>query len=225
MSFGYSVSDLVSTAALAWKIYKTCKDSSGEFKNISSEVITLHIVLKEVQDSLTCQQLNQRQEAELESVGKGCNDVLKDLDKLLKKYGSLGTSKSSRVWDRMKWGLEDVKTMRDRLISNTTMLSAFNAALIQCVYVLYFSFEQYLQRNDTYYGVLQFLSSSYRGQTERVNRWDSRRQAGINNIKSHTRFPLCRRQKFLAPIAEGPAGHWDIGSDLETAPAVYYCLA
>lgn len=133
MSFGYSISDLVSTSALAWKLYKSCKDSSGNFKNISSEVISLHIVLKEVQDSLTCQQLDQRQEAQLESVGKGCNDVLNDLDKLLKKYGSLGTSKGSRVWDRMKWGLEDVKTMRDRLISNTTMLSAFNTALIQCV--------------------------------------------------------------------------------------------
>lgn len=134
MSFGYSVSDLVSTTALAWKIYKACKDSSSEFKNISSEVVTLHIVLKEVHDSLICQRLTQHQEAELESVGKGCNDVLKDLEKLLKKYGSVGTAKSLRVWDRMKWGLEDVKSMRDRLISNTTMLSAFNTAFLQCVY-------------------------------------------------------------------------------------------
>ena len=192
MSFGYSVSDLVSTSALAWKIYKACKDSPGEFKNISSEVISLHIVLKEVQDSLTCQHLNPRQEAQLASVGEGCNDVLKDLDKLLKKYGSLGTSKGSRVWDRMKWGFEDVKTMRDRLISNTTMLSAFNAALTQYVYVIYFLLEQSFQGNGTYYGVIQFLSSPYRGQVERVSQWHPSWQASINNLWSHHRFSLCR---------------------------------
>lgn len=133
MSFGYSVSDLLSTTALAWKIYRICKFSSRDFNNISNEVLSLHIVLKEVQDSLTCQQLNQRQEAELESVRKGCTDVLKDLDKLLRKYGGLRTTRSLTVWDRVKWGMEDVKTMRDRLISNTTMLSAFNTAFIQYV--------------------------------------------------------------------------------------------
>ncbi|KAI4124617.1 MAG: hypothetical protein LQ347_005677 [Umbilicaria vellea] len=134
MSFGYSVADLVSTTVLAWKIYKACKDSVSEFRNISSEVVTLHVVLKEVLDSLVCQPLTQHQEAELGSVGKGCNDVLQDLDKLLNRYGSFGTAKGLRMWDRMKWGLEDVKSMRERLISNTTMLSAFNTAFIQCVY-------------------------------------------------------------------------------------------
>ena len=132
MSFGYGVSDIITTSALAWQIYRTCKDSSDDFKNISSEVASLHVVLKEVEDSLSSQSLNGGQEAQLIILNDGCSDVLKDLDKLLKKYHSLGT-KSQRTWDRMKWDLEDTQAIRERLTSNVTMFNAFNTKFILCV--------------------------------------------------------------------------------------------
>jgi pilus assembly protein TadC len=45
-------------------------------------------------------------------------DVLKDVQDLLRKYSSLGTKKG-RIWDRMRWGLKDI---RRRLTVNVSML-------------------------------------------------------------------------------------------------------
>jgi hypothetical protein len=132
MSFGFSISDFVTISAFAWKIYKSCKDSSDGFKSISSDVAGLHIVLKETEENLSEQNLDADQERRLNDLCAGCNGVLKDLDSLLERYNSLGT-KSQRTWDRMKWGLEDISDMRERLTSNTAMLTAFNTALTRYV--------------------------------------------------------------------------------------------
>jgi hypothetical protein len=53
MSFGFSVGDFVTISTLAWNVYKSCNDSCDEFKNISGEVVGLHIVLLETKDYLT----------------------------------------------------------------------------------------------------------------------------------------------------------------------------
>jgi hypothetical protein len=134
MSFGFGVSDFITVPAFAWKVYKSCKDSSEDFRNISSEVVSLHIVLKETAEYLSEQNLEPDTEAQLNSLGKGCRDVLNDLEGLLTKYDSLGT-KSQRVWDRLTWGLEDISAVRERLTSNIAMLTAFNTVLAKCVTV------------------------------------------------------------------------------------------
>lgn len=130
MSFGYGVSDLITTSTLAWRIYRTCKDSSDDFRAISSEVASLHIVLKEIEETLSDQSLTSGQETQLSVLTDGCSAVLDDLDKLLKKYHGLGTQ-SQRTWDRMKWGLEDIQAIRERLISSVTLLNAFNTTFIK----------------------------------------------------------------------------------------------
>lgn len=112
MSFGYGISDLITTSTLAWRIYKTCKDLSDGFKSISSEVASLHVVLKEVEESLSVQRLNSAQGTQLRVLGEGCSNVLKDLKLLMEKYNSLGT-KSQQTWDRMKWGWENTQFIRE----------------------------------------------------------------------------------------------------------------
>ena len=129
MSIGVSPSDFITIPTFAWTVYKACKESSDDFKHISTEVASLHIVLKETRDSLSEHILSRDQETRLDTLGKACYDVLKDLEDLLKKYESLGTQ-SQRTWDRMRWGLEPISDLRDRLISNTTLLTAFNSSLL-----------------------------------------------------------------------------------------------
>jgi hypothetical protein len=53
MSSGFSIGDFVTVVGLAWRLYKSCKYSSDEFKNISSEVADLHIALLETKDFVT----------------------------------------------------------------------------------------------------------------------------------------------------------------------------
>lgn len=127
MSFGFSVGDFVNVGGLCWKLYKKCKDSPGNYKQLTSEVGALHNVIKETEELLSQQNLNVRQKEKLRVATVGCGEVLQDLDHLLAKYGSMGT-KSQRTFDRLGFGTENIDGIRTRLISNVTLLDAFNNA-------------------------------------------------------------------------------------------------
>jgi hypothetical protein len=124
MSLGYGVGDFIAIGTLAWKIYKCCKEAPGSFGNISSEVLSLHAVLKEAEETVFAQALSPKRRERLKAVGDGCLRVLNDLDTLFQKYHSLGTQ-GRRTWDRMRWGSEDLVELRLRLISNTGLLTAW----------------------------------------------------------------------------------------------------
>ncbi|MCJ1267062.1 hypothetical protein MMC22_006947 [Lobaria immixta] len=124
MSFGYSVGDVLAVGQLAWKIYKVCKDAPESFKNISQEVLSLHVVLKELEEIYSDANFSTTQQSRLRVFGDGCRAVLEDLRGLVDKYNSLGTS-TKRTWDRLAWGSEDIAELRSRLISNTGLLTAF----------------------------------------------------------------------------------------------------
>ena len=115
--------DFAVLGQLAWKIYKTCKDAPESFQNLSQEVSSLHIVLKELEEIYSDAPLSTAQQSRLETVGDGCRAVLEDLQGILDRYNSLGT-KTKRTWDRLGWGSKDVSELRSRLISNTVLLTA-----------------------------------------------------------------------------------------------------
>ena len=130
--FGYSVGDVVAIGTLAWSVYKSCKRAPESFGEISSEVLSLHAVLKEAEEALSAQSLPPARQEQLKAVGDGCRCVLEDLDKLVKKYESLGTQ-SKRTWDRVRFGAEDISSLRLRLVSNTGLLNGLLTALIRFV--------------------------------------------------------------------------------------------
>lgn len=132
MTFGYSVGDFVTVGQLCWKVYKKCKDSPGIYAELSSEVGSLHNVMKETEELLSQQSLTERQKVKLVACRQGCEDVLKDLDRLLVKYERLGTS-SRRTFDRMGFGMQDMNGIRLRLISNVSLLNAFNNVWVEPV--------------------------------------------------------------------------------------------
>jgi hypothetical protein len=124
MSFGFSVSDFVALGQLAWQIYKSCKESPKSFKNISQEVLSLHAVLKEVEEILSDHPLSQSKGASLATITRGCQDVLQDLQSLVRKYERLA-SKTKRTWDRLRWHSNDIAELRARLTSNIVLLTAY----------------------------------------------------------------------------------------------------
>ena len=130
MSFGFSVGDFFAVGQLSWKVYKKCKDAPGNYVELSGEVGALHNVVKETEELLSQQDLTPQQEGGLLACQQGCRDVLKDLDRLLVKYESLGTN-SRRTFDRMGFGTQDMNEIRLRLISNVSMLDAFNNAYVE----------------------------------------------------------------------------------------------
>lgn len=131
MSFGYSISDVVFLSNLAWKTYNSCKEAPDSFANVRQETLSLHAVLKETEEVLSECNLTPAQQQRLHTLCDGCKSVLEDLDGLIQKYQNLGTN-SQRTWDRLKWGMENTNDLRNRLVSNTTLLSGF------LLYGLYF---------------------------------------------------------------------------------------
>ena len=133
MSFGVSVGDIILLGSLTWKLYKNCKESSTEFRRISSEVASLHVVIKETEEYIKeTQGLSPSRDARLTILVDGCKEVLTELESLLNNYESLGTQ-AQRSWDRMRWGFEELADVRSKIISNTTLLTAFNSSLAKYV--------------------------------------------------------------------------------------------
>ena len=122
--YGFGVGDFVAVGTIAWNVYKSCRAAPGSFSNISNEVLSLHAVLKEADETIFRSPLSPESQARLKTIGDGCQCVLGDLQALVDKYESLGTQ-TKRTWDRMKWGQEDINEIRTRLISNATMLTGF----------------------------------------------------------------------------------------------------
>ncbi|MCJ1266071.1 hypothetical protein MMC22_005953 [Lobaria immixta] len=124
MGFGFSVGDVAALGQIAWKIYKACKDAPESFKNVSQEVLSLHAVLKELEETYSGVMLSAARQSRLKILGDGCREVLEDLQCVLDKYNSLGT-KTKRTWARLGWGSKDIAELRSRLISNTVLLTTF----------------------------------------------------------------------------------------------------
>ena len=128
MSFGYGVGDIMAISGLAVKVYTAYKDAPDDFRNISDEVKSLHIIINKAAQHFESPTLSTSSRQEGQEVLKGCQNVLADLDSLIQKYNSLAsasTSNTSQVIQRIKLGTEDIATLRVRLISNTGLLNGF----------------------------------------------------------------------------------------------------
>ncbi len=129
MSFGLSASDCVALPSFAWQVYKTCRDSSSDYAELSSEVASLHAVLCEVNALVGQYSLSDESIKRVGLVLKGCRDVLKSIEKQLARYKSLGTDKT-RMRDRTRWAMETVGDARIRLLSHTAMPSLLLSSLV-----------------------------------------------------------------------------------------------
>ena len=127
MSFGYGVGDIMAISGLALKVYSAYKDAPDDYRNISDEVKSLHIIINKAATHFDSTTLSDSNRQDGQEVLKGCRNVLEDLDTLIIKYNSLasGSTSSSQVIQRFKLGTEDIATLRARLTSNTTLLNGF----------------------------------------------------------------------------------------------------
>lgn len=128
MSFGYSIGDFIAIGELALRVYREYREAPAQFTAISTELASLHLVLKDVDSTVRERDLSPEKEADLIQICNGCRSVLADLDALLQKYRNVGR-KTRWSWDRLKWHQSDITEMRSRVISNTGMLNAFNLSL------------------------------------------------------------------------------------------------
>ena len=126
----FRVGDFLVVTKLAWKVYtayKDYKDAPEDFRNISDEFKSLHIIADRHKDKFQNSTLNTDEAAQLREILQGCKNVLEDLDRLRINYMSLGSApgSSSQAVDRTKWSQENIAELRARPSSNTTLLTSF----------------------------------------------------------------------------------------------------
>lgn len=140
------IGDVTTLGIFAWKLYKACKEASEDFENVTQEVVSLHITLKETEDCLyETGGLSPTRDDRLASLIQGIKNALQDLEKVLGEYEKLGT-REQRTWvsivarkrcgcstnmskNEMHMGVQSLADARKRIISNTTLLGAFNQGL------------------------------------------------------------------------------------------------
>ena len=125
MSLGYSVGDVIAISQLAIKVYTAYKDAPDIYGNISDEVAGLQVLIDKVEQQSKSTTISSNDRHNGQKVLKGCQSVLEDLNSLVEKYKSLASTNKRLVFKRVKLGMEDIATLRARLISNTTLLSSF----------------------------------------------------------------------------------------------------
>jgi len=73
--------------------------------------------------------LSSSQRSEMGVILRGLQGVLMELDKLLKKFSNLVSTGGGLSFNRLKWGNEDIVRLKNRIVSNTVLLTAFNTTL------------------------------------------------------------------------------------------------
>ncbi|KAK4868449.1 hypothetical protein LT330_007171 [Penicillium expansum] len=135
MSFGFSLGDFVSVITLANKLRRDFVGAPSQFNSISREVRGLTIILQDVDVQLPAYDIDDRQRKQLGEISHSCGTLLNELQDAIAKYKVVeycGTSihkKARSVWKRIAWEPKDIGELRDRLLSNVTLLQSFLSAI------------------------------------------------------------------------------------------------
>ena len=132
MSFSFSVGNFLSVGKMVWGVYSAYANAPEQFRNFSQEILSLHAVFEQVEEQLhNTTTLSTKNTNNLKTLYDGLKGIMEELDDLLKKYKSLEST--GKLIDRLKWGQEDLVGLRERLRSNITLLTTFNASLAKYV--------------------------------------------------------------------------------------------
>ncbi|KAL6717851.1 hypothetical protein ACLMJK_003936 [Lecanora helva] len=142
MSYGYSISDGVLLVQLAWNAVQNSRRACGEYHELTQQVTGLHLVLRRLRRELQKGKWKEKEgngshhssdtfEEELRIIVNGCVNVLETLNKILKKYNSLGgdeAEKYKRMWQKVRFGngeVVDLGDLRSKVTYYTSLLTLF----------------------------------------------------------------------------------------------------
>ena len=132
MSFSFSVGNFLLVGKIVWDVYSAYADAPEQFRNFSQEILSLYAVFEQIEEQLhDTTTLSTKNTNNLKTLYDGLKGIMEELDNLLKKYKSWELT--SHLFHRLKWGQEDLVGLRERLRSNITLLTTFNASLAKYV--------------------------------------------------------------------------------------------
>jgi hypothetical protein len=127
MNFGFGVGDFLTISELAWRVYRSCRDSSSDFAELSSEIESMNTVITEIKEQYLHRGLSEQARNRTQQLLRGCESVLRDVESRLANFESLGSNKK-RLRDRIKFAAEAVGELRIRLVVQASLLASFQVA-------------------------------------------------------------------------------------------------
>jgi hypothetical protein len=132
MSFGFSVSDVISLIQITSKVSHGWKNACGEYSSITADLAVLRLLLRRIEQEVTSPTSvftnNSEDLNDWTVLSNDCAASVLDLGKVIDKYKSLSTSRR-RNWDRIRLGCTDLHDMQEKLVKRTSRLSAYVSIL------------------------------------------------------------------------------------------------
>jgi hypothetical protein len=128
MSFGCSLSDIVTLVQLTTGAYSNWKNACGEYNEITAVLSSLNTILKRLStEATTPNSPLQRGSANYQDHFKLLDNsatIVTQLNDVIVRFQHLGRSRRSN-WDRLRFANRNLGDMRSKLLSHISLLSAF----------------------------------------------------------------------------------------------------
>ena len=126
MSFGFSIGDIIAVGTRCMNVYNRCKGSRGDFKEFSIKALNMHWILSVVEDGWRAQNLSEGHRMKLEGLGLPVAELLRELERRLQEYGSLGRKTPASICDQIGWAWKGGGTeFEKKLDSHINSLNLF----------------------------------------------------------------------------------------------------
>jgi hypothetical protein len=128
MSFGCSLSDIVTLVQLTTGAYSNWKNACGEYTEITGELASLNVILRILSTEATTPNSPLRRGnanyRDYFTLLDNSAAVVRQLNDVIVRFQNLGQSRRSN-WDRLRLANRDLGEMRSKLTSHISLLSAF----------------------------------------------------------------------------------------------------
>lgn len=128
MSFGFGIGDIIAVTQLAVQVCESFKGAPQEFRELSSEVESLHEALQGLESYAKNHTIDSVLQRRLQTLTRGAEAVLLDIERLLTKRARLN-GKGVWFFDRLLWPSAKMRDLRLRLISQSSQLILWHSQL------------------------------------------------------------------------------------------------
>ncbi|KEF54441.1 uncharacterized protein A1O9_09608 [Exophiala aquamarina CBS 119918] len=133
MSFGISLSDVITLSELAKGTYDGWRNAPDKYRSIVGDLYMLQTTLDKLNTVARAPNSPLREDhsgmRQWKKLSSGCKSLLAELDEIQKKYSTLKTDDHKQTWKRIKFGSSNLDSLRQQLVIKTAGLNAYLSAL------------------------------------------------------------------------------------------------
>ena len=129
MSSAWGAGDINAISDLAGSVHTAYNDRS-DYKHVADKAKSLKNIIVKVGQHFESTNLSGDDRLEGQEALEGCKILLENLISLNVKFNRLPSNSTSLDFKKVKLGLDDIKTLSERLTSNIDLINRFNQRFI-----------------------------------------------------------------------------------------------